>query len=578
MHELAPLFLAPSQPKHRHYEVLRAICVDELTPAEAARRFGYAPGTVRNLYASFRKNPDPAFFAPGTPSARSPDPADAPSDRDRRILDLRRGQQLSVLEIADRLTAEGRPVSKSLVANVLKRHRVPKLARRASGSANPVSTPIADRRQLDLSPRTVRTPFGGLFLFAPFLTRLQLADLLDQADFPGSASLPAACAMRSLLGLKLYGLPRKSHAQTEICDPGLALFAGLNAVPNRSTLAEYARRLGTRNREQLTPLWLAATHDQGLPRGADFDLDFHTIPHHGADRVLENPSVSKRSRRQRGVLAFVARDAAARAFTYVNATVRKEDQAAEILAFAAACQQRNGAHPSLLVFDSTLTTYAHLAELDGLGIGFLTLRRRTKRVLRQVDASADADWQSVCLTNAGRAFRRPRALDQRLDLPGYPQRVRQVAVDNIGAHGPILLLTNRMEEPVAALVDRYARRVSIENGIMDTIDFFQLDALSSGVPLPVDFDLQLTLIGDTLYRLLAERIGQDSESECPRTLFRKFVRASADVVVAGDSLTVRFGRRAHNRVLEGAGLADESVPLPWLGNLPLRFAFAKHPQ
>ena len=574
MHELAPYFLEPSLPRHRHYEILRAICVEDLTPAQAAHRFGYAPGTVRNLFASFRHNPDRAFFDAVKPGPRQPDPADPSSDRDRRILDLRRDEQLSVLEIAARLAAEDRPVSKSLVAKVLQRHGVHRLARRAPGSAKPLSAPIADCRHLDLGPRSFRTPFGGLFLFAPFLARLRLDSLLAQADFPGSAAIPAACAVRSLLGLKLYGLPRKSHVQTEVCDPGLALFAGLNAVPKRSTLAEYAGRLGTRNRERLTPLWLAAVHAQGLPRGDDFDLDFHTIPYHGADKVLEKHYVSKRSRRQRGVLAFLARDAAARAFTYVNATVRKEDQAAEILAFAAACQQRNGAYPSLLVFDSTLTTYANLAALHALGIGFLTLRRRTKRVLAAVRAAPAGDWRTVHLTNAGREFRRPRTLDQRLALPGYPQPIRQIAVDNIGAHGPILLLTNRLEESVAELVDRYARRVLIENAIADTIDFFHLDALSSGVPLKVEVDLQLTLLGGTLYRLLAERIGQGHERERPRTLFRKFVRASAEVVVASDSLTVRFGRRAHNPVLEAAGLAKESVPLPWLGNLPLRYAFA----
>ena len=574
MNELAPIFLEPSLPRHCHYEILRAICVDGLTPAETAHRFGYAPGTVRNLYANFRENPGRAFFDAVPPGPRRPAPDPTPSDRDRRILDLRHDQHLSVLEIADRLTAEGRPVSKSLVAKVLQRHGISKLARRTLGSAQPLTAPTADRRKLDLSPRSFRTPFGGLFLFAPFLARLGLDSLLAQAGFPGSAKIPAACAVRSLLGLKLYGLPRKSHVQAEVCDPGLALFAGLNAVPKRSSLAEYAGRLGTRHREQLTPLWLAAIHDQGLQRGDDFDLDFHTIPYHGAEQVLEKHYLSKRSRRQRGVLAFLARDAKARAFTYVNATVRKQDQAAEILAFAAACQERNGTYPRLLVFDSTLTTYANLAALHALGIGFLTLRRRTKRVLAAVRAAPKNDWRSVQLTNAGREFRRPRVLDQRCELPGYPEPIRQIAVDNIGVHGPILLLTNRLQESVVQLVDRYARRVLIENAIADTIDFFHLDALSSGVPLKVEVDLQLTLLASTLYRLLAEHIGQGHERERTRTLFRNFVHASAQVVVASDRLTVRFGRRAHNPVLEKAGLADETVPLPWLGDLPLRFAFA----
>ena len=235
---------------------------------------------------------------------------------------------------------------------------------------------------------------------------------------------------------------------------------------------------------------------------------------------------------------------------------------------------RTGAYPCLLVFDSTPTTYANLAALHKRNIGFLTLRRRTKHVLAAVRAAPARDWQTVQLENTGRAFRRPRVLDQRCDLPGYPEPVRQIAADNIGVHGPILLLTNRLEEPAGKLVDRYARRVLIENAIAHTIDFFHLDALSSRVPLKVEVDLQLTLLGGTLYRLLGEQIGQGRERERPCTLFRNFVHASAQVIVASDSLTVRFGRRSHNPVLERAGLADETVPLPWLGDLPLRLRLA----
>jgi hypothetical protein len=54
----------------------------------------------------------------------------------------------------------------------------------------------------------------------------------------------------------------------------------------------------------------------GLPRGHSFDLDFHTIPFHGEDALIEKHYVSKRSRRQKGILAFVAQDADTRAFCY----------------------------------------------------------------------------------------------------------------------------------------------------------------------------------------------------------------------------------------------------------------------
>ena len=109
--------------------------------------------------------------------------------------------------------------------------------------------------------------------------------------------------------------------------------------------------------------------------------------------------------------------------------------------------------------------------------------------------------------------------------------------------------------------------------ITGTIDFFHLDALSPAVPLKVAVDLHLTLLGGTLYRLLGERLGVARAHDRPRTFFRKCVRAGAEVMEREKSLTVGCGRRAHNPVLEAAGIAEDSVPLPWLGNRPLRFAF-----
>ena len=43
------------------------------------------------------------------------------------------------------------------------------------------------------------------------------------------------------------------------------------------------------------------------------------------------------------------------------------------------------AFDSHLVFDSRLTTYAHLARLDALGITFITLRRRSSRLLDEIN-------------------------------------------------------------------------------------------------------------------------------------------------------------------------------------------------
>ena len=65
--------------------------------------------------------------------------------------------------------------------------------------------------------------------------------------------------------------------------------------------------------------WFDTVGRLGLRWGASFDLDFHTIPFHGEDALVEKHYVSKRSRRQKGVLAFLAQDAETRVFCYANA-------------------------------------------------------------------------------------------------------------------------------------------------------------------------------------------------------------------------------------------------------------------
>jgi len=77
-----------------------------------------------------------------------------------------------------------------------------------------------------------------LFLFLPYLVSSNLDAILSRAGFPGSKMIPAGCAVRSLLALKLFGNARHSHVMSSVFDEGLALFAGLNVIPKRSFLTE----------------------------------------------------------------------------------------------------------------------------------------------------------------------------------------------------------------------------------------------------------------------------------------------------------------------------------------------------
>ncbi len=119
-----------------------------------------------------------------------------------------------------------------------------------------------------------------------------------------------------------------------VCDPGLALFAGLNAVPKRSYLASYSSRVDRRACVRLMAAWFDEVRRAGLPRGDSIDLDFHAVPANTQEEPLEKHYLSSRSRSQQSVLVFLARDASARVLCYAHAGVAKDQKAAEVLRFA----------------------------------------------------------------------------------------------------------------------------------------------------------------------------------------------------------------------------------------------------
>ena len=112
----------------------------------------------------------------------------------------------------------------------------------------------------------------------------------------------------------------------------------------------------------------------GLPRGRPFNLDFQMIPVHGEDALVEKHYVSKRSRWQKGILAFLAQDVDTWVFCYANGELREAEQNDEILRFVRFWKERTGQYPEELIFDSKLTTYVNLHELNRLGIPLITLR------------------------------------------------------------------------------------------------------------------------------------------------------------------------------------------------------------
>lgn len=287
------------------------------------------------------------------------------------------------------LREDGETLGTSMIAVILKEEGFSKLPRRGdderSEAPRPDPADAARIQLLALKARVIRTKFGGLFLLLPLVVNVPLEDMLHTADFPGSSQIPPAYAMRSLLALKLFGHSRHSQGMSEVFDEGLALWAGLTVLPQRAFLTEYSWRLTPSSSPILMKLWCDEVGKLGLERGVSFTLDFPTIPFHGEDARVEKHDVSKRSRRQKGLLAFLAQEEETQVFCYTNADLRNSEYHDAVLQFVTFWKERPGDVPKELIFDSRLTTYANLTLLNQMNIQCITLRRRTKNLLKELD-------------------------------------------------------------------------------------------------------------------------------------------------------------------------------------------------
>ena len=560
-------FLEPQHAKQRQYEALRRYFVDGCSSKEVAAEFGYAEGSFRVLCHHFRRDPEPAFFL--TPT-RGPQSQPKKSVARATIEHLRKRNH-SVYEIAEALKEQGTALSATAVREVLRELGFAALPRRLDEERPDLPRPTvesaADARAFNLSPRRFATRCGGLFLFLPDLMRLGLEQMADTARLPGSKMIPRTHALRACLALKLWAIERKSHVMALVADEGLGLFCGLNRIPKKSYLSEYSSRTTPKHTSALLGAWhTGVLGDQALFPAQSFDLDFHSVPYYGAHPSIERHYVSKRSRRQSSVLVFLAQDADARAFCYADANLRKGEEPEAVFRFLTFWKRTHGALPTHLVFDSRLTTYAGLARLDEMGVTFITLRRRSPKILAEIRDLPASAWRRIRLDVPARKYRTSRVWEKNVPLAGC--RLRQLYILDLGHDQPTVLVTNDTRTP-KTLITRYAQRMLIENAICDAVRFFHIDALSSAVAMKVDFDMTLLVIASGLYRRLAQRMRGYAQCQA-RQIFRDLIDMPADVTITEREAEVRFHRRAHLPIIAASGLLDEPVTVPWWNGMSLR--------
>ena len=537
--------------------------------AEVAQAFGYTVETLNSIVRDFRAGRR-EFFVSSRPG---PKRAPAKERAHGRIVELRAAGH-SIDEIALVLTREGMALNRTGIAEVIAEEGFGRLWRRPQalrGAPRREQLPRTGVIDFEQWPERVGTKHAGLLLCLPDLVALDLPAIVKAAGYPGTSVIPAVSSILALLALKLASIRRTSHVEDLATDHGAALFAGLSSLPKTTALTSYSYKLSHERQHAFLRELNTAMLRAGLIDGADFDLDFHAIMHWGEDAALEKHYVPSRSQRTRSVLTFFAQDASTHNLIYANADISKATQAREVIAFCEHWRALTGSDPGLLVFDQKLTTQAVLAELDQRGVTFMTLRMRSPALIRHIDQIDPKAWKTVRLDRDGN-YRKPQVIDETVHLSDYPKPIRQLITQGLGRDAPTVLITNHTTATPKFLIERYARRMTIEQRLAEAIRAFHLDSLSSAVPLNVDLDVVLSVLASATCAALRRRL-PGYHTATPDTLQRRFLQTGGTIHTTNDTITVRLDRRAYSPVLRSADLPDTTVP--WWGGRRLHLEYAE---
>jgi hypothetical protein len=573
----AAWFTAPEQVNHKRYEALRAYFTEGLTLQQAAERSGYTRWAMVDLVRQYRAG-KLELFAPAKKPGPPPGSAPAKERVRGRVIELRR-QGYSTYEISGRLAAEGTPLNRTSVGEILAGEGFGRLLRRPEpeASASPATagrdTALPAAKIIDFAswPARLDTTKAGLLLAVPDLVALDLPALVPAAGYPGTRVIPAVNWVLSLLALKLTRTRRVSHVDDLLTDPAAALLAGMAVLPKKSALTSYSYRLSHDHQQK----FLAALDRQMIRSGlateneAVFDLDFHAVMHWGQDPVLEKHYVPSRSQRARSVLTFFAQDTGTHNLVYANADISKASQAREAVAFCDHWKQVSGTDPKMLIMDQKVTTQEVLGELNERGVRFATLRMRSASLMKHIRSLDPADFTTITLDRPGPHNKPKVHEDPAVTLTSYPGTVRQLIVTGLGREQPTVIITNDDQIKTRALVTQYARRMTIEQRLAEIIRAFCADALSSTVNLNVDLDVMLAVLAQALTAAIRARL-PGYATATPGTIQRRFLETPGQIITNRDNITVRLEHRAFSPVLRKAELpADTRVP--WWDGRTIRY-------
>lgn len=568
-------FINPSTIAQKKYEALRAFFVDKLSAKEVADKFGYTYRAFTSLVADFRKalknipSQEPFF------QVKKPGRNEIKQKRSvvGMVVDLRKNY-LSVPDIKIILDGQGIKVSEKEIYLIVKQEGFARLPRRTKKEKQSLEITTIKPEQSFMIEFESADMFNsnslGLLCFWPYIKSFGIDKIINESDYPETKAISKFCSIMSFLALKLSNIRRYCADDLWCMDRGPGFFAGLNVLPKTGWFSSYSHRV-TR---QMNLSFLRKLHNLWKSRqllGDTMNLDFTAIPYWGDANHLENNWSGKRRQSLPSMLAILAQDPDSGLIDYGDTDVLHKDHDAVVLTFLDFYRQgKSGDDLKYLVFDSKLTTYQNLSKLDEQNIKFLTIRRRGKKIVEEINAIAPSKWKKKRVVCAGNKTRILKIYDSIITLKGYGKKIRQVAITGHGKIKPALIITNDFNLKTDEIIRKYSRRWLIEKTISEQIEFFHLNRVSSSMVIKVDFDLTMTILAHNLYRLLAgdlERYTHFSDN----SIYEKFIMNSGEIEVGNQNITVKLKKKKNLPQILSTMNMFASVQYPWTGGKKLIF-------
>jgi len=160
--------------------------------------------------------------------------------------------------------------------------------------------------------------------------------------------------------------------------------------------------------------------------------------------------------------------------------------------------------------------------------------------------------------------------DHIIELKDYGDSLREVVIRNNGRDKPTFMITNDFEITTKQLVLKYAKRWLVEQSIAEQIGLYHLNRLDSSIVVKVDFDLTMSVLAETIYKLFSNQIPGFTNVKSDK-IHRLFINNYAKFKIDDKKINITLNKKVNLPLLYETDWFEKEISIPWLDNYKLKF-------